>query len=64
MKNKREIEILTNACFLALNHIEGLMSVKQSIKSKMAQTITSKNKAVIMLDHPIKRSNAFDMQIT
>ena len=39
------------------------MSVEQSIKSKMAQAITSENKAVIMLDHPGNRSNEFDMQI-
>ena len=63
MRNKREIEILTNACFSALNHTEGLMSVKQSIKSKTAQAITSENKAVIMLDCPGNRSNAFDLQM-
>ena len=63
MRNKREIEILTNSCFLALNHTEGLMSVEQSLKSKLAQAITSENKAVVMLDRPRNRSNAFDMQI-
>ena len=63
IRNKRESEILTNACFLALNHAEGLMSVKQSIKSKTSQEITSEYKAVIMLDHPGNRSNSFDMQI-
>ena len=61
MRNKREIEILMNACFLTINHTEGLMSVEQSIKSKV--TFTSENKAVIMLDQPRNRSNAFDMQI-
>ena len=49
--------------FLALIHTEGLMSVKQIIASKMAQATTSENKAVIMLDHPRNRSNAFDMLI-
>ena len=34
MRNKREIEILTNPYFSALNHAEGLMSVEQSIKIK------------------------------
>ena len=63
MRKKREIEILTNACFLALNYTEGLMSVEQSIKSKTAQAITSENKVVAMQDHPGNRSNAFDMQI-
>ena len=32
MRNKREIEVLTNACFLVLNHAEEIMSVEQSIK--------------------------------
>ena len=63
MRNKSEIEILTNAYFLALNCTEGLMSVKQSIKSKTLQAIISESKAVIMLDCPGNRSNAFDMQI-
>ena len=62
MWNIREIETLTDACFLALNHTEGLMSVEQSIKSKMGQAITSENKAVIMLDCPGNRSNSFDIQ--
>ena len=57
------IEILTNGCFSALNHAEGLMSVEQSIKPKLSHAITSENKAVIMLDRPRNRSNAFDMQI-
>ena len=39
------------------------MSVGQSIKSKMAQAITSKNKTAQLLNHPRKRSNTFDMQI-
>ena len=39
------------------------MSVEQSIKSKMAQAITSKNNAVVTLDYPRNRSNSFDMQI-
>ena len=34
MRNKREIEILTNACFSALNHAKGSISVEQCIKSK------------------------------
>ena len=63
MRNKGEIEMLTNACFLAINHTEGLMNVEQSIKSKMAQAITSENKAVVILDHPRNRSKAFDIQI-
>ena len=63
MRNNRDIEILTNTCFSELNHAKGLMSVDQSIKSKTSQEITSENKAVIILDHPGKRSNAFDMQI-
>ena len=44
--NKRVIEMLTNVCFSALNHAEGLMSVKQSIKSKTSKVISSENKAV------------------
>ena len=52
MRNKREIEILMSACFLACNHTEELMSKKLSIKSKTAQA-----------DCPGNRSNAFDMQI-
>ena len=39
------------------------MNVDQSIKSKLSQIIYSENKAVIMLDHPGNRSNAFDMLI-
>ena len=39
------------------------MSVKQSIKWKILQAITSENKAVIMLDDPGHRTNAFDIQI-
>ena len=61
MRNKREIEMLTNDCFLAHNHTEGLKSVEQSIKSKMAQAINFENKAVVM-DCPGNRSNAFDMK--
>ena len=53
--------MLTNTCFSALNHAEGLMSVKQSIKSKTSQAMTSENMAVIMLDCPGNRSNAFDI---
>ena len=41
MRNKRDIEILMNACFSALNDAKGLMSVEQSIKSKTSQGITS-----------------------
>ena len=63
MRNKREIEILTNACFSPLKHADGLMSVEHSIKSNSSQAITSENKAVIMLDCPGDRSTAFDMQI-
>ena len=63
MRNKSDIEMLTNACFLALNHAEGLISVEQSIKSKTSQVISSGNKAVIMLDYPVNRSKASDMQI-
>ena len=63
MRNKREIEILKNV-FSALNHVKGLMSVEQSIKSKTSQAITSENKAVIMLDDPGNGSNEFVMQIT
>ena len=62
MRNKREIQILTNACFLVLNHSEWLMSVEQSIKSKMAQVITSENKAVIILNRLGNRSTAFDLE--
>ena len=51
MRNKRDIEMLTNACFSTLNHAEELMSVEQSIKSKTSQAITAENKAVIMLGH-------------
>ena len=63
MRNEREIEILTDACFSALSYEEGLISVEQSIKSKASQVISSENKAVIMLDYPGNRSSAFDMQI-
>ena len=63
MKNKRDIEMLTNACFSALNHAEVLMSVEQSIISKTSQIIFSENKAVIILDCPWNISKAFDMQI-
>ena len=45
----------------ALNNAEGSMSVEQSIKPKTSHAITSKNKAVVMLDHPENRSNAFDL---
>ena len=62
MRNKREIKILTNACYLALNHTEGLISVEKCIKSKTAQAITTENKAAIMLDCSGNRSNSFDMQ--
>ena len=34
MRNKRENDILTNACFSALNHAEVLKSVEESIESK------------------------------
>ena len=61
MRNKREIEIFTNACFSALNHTEVLTSVEQSIKSKTSQAITSENKAIVMLHDPGHRFNA-DMQ--
>ena len=47
---KGTIEMLTNACFSALNHAKKLMSVEQSIKSKTSKVITSENKAVIMLE--------------
>ena len=63
MRNKREIEILTNVWFLALNNAERLMSIEESIKSKTSQANTSENRVVVMLDHPGNRSNAFDMQI-
>ena len=63
MRNKKEIKILTNACFSALNHAERLMSVEESIKSKTSQANTCENKVVVMLDRPGNRSNAFDMQI-
>ena len=53
MRNKREIEILTNACFSAIDHAEGLMSVEQSIKSKSSKVISSQKKAIIMLHHPL-----------
>ena len=49
--------------FLALNHTEGLMSIEQSIKSKLLQANTSENKAVVMLDRARNWSKAFDMQI-
>ena len=62
MWNKRDIEILINASFSALNHAEGLMSVKQSINSKTSQAITAENKAVNMLDHPGSRTKEFDIQ--
>ena len=63
MRNKKKIEILTNACFLALIHMEGLMSVEQNIKLKRAQANTSENKAIVMLDRPTYISDAFDVQI-
>ena len=63
MMNKKKKGKLTNSCFLALNHTEELMSVKQSMKSKIAQVITTENKAVIMLDHLGKISIAFNIQI-
>ena len=50
MRNIRVIEILTNECFSALNHAEGLMSIEQSIKSRTLQAITSEHNEVIMLD--------------
>ena len=56
MRNKRHIEILTNASFSALNLAEELMSVEQNIKSKTSQAVASKNKAVIMPDHPGKKT--------
>ena len=62
MKKKRDTKVLTNACFSALNHTEGLMSAENSIKSKTSQPITSENNAVIMLDHPGNRSHAFDVE--
>ena len=49
--------------FSAFNHTELLKNGEQSIKSKMAQAVKSKNEAVVMLDHPGNRSNAFDMKI-
>ena len=63
MKNKRHIEMLTNAYFAAFNHAEGLVRVEQSIKSKTSKVISSKNKAVTMLDCSGNRSNTFDMHI-
>ena len=39
------------------------MSVEQSIKSITLHAIISENKAVVMLDCPENRSNAFDMHI-
>ena len=53
--------MLTNACFLALNHTDGLVSVEESTNSKSLKVITSENKAVIMLDDYGKRSKEFDM---
>ena len=61
MRNKRDIEMLTNASFLALNHAEGLMGLEQSIKSKTSQVTSSETKAVIILDCPGNRSKAFDI---
>ena len=61
MRNDWEIETLTNA-FSALNHEEGLILVKQSIKSKTPNVIVSENKAVIMLDHSANRSKSFDTE--
>ena len=61
-RTKRDFEIFTNAYFLSLNHVEGLMSVEQSIKSKTSQAIISENNAVIMLNCPGNRSNALNMQ--
>ena len=62
MRNKRDVEMLTNACFSALNHAEGLMSSEQSIKSKTSKINTLENKAVIVLDQPGNRSRAFDIK--
>ena len=62
MRNKRDIEMLKNACFSALNHAESLMEVEQRIKSKTSQVIFPENKAVIMLDCPGNRSKAFNME--
>ena len=39
------------------------MSVEQSIKSKASQASIYENKAVIMLDCPVNRSNAFDVRL-
>ena len=64
LRNKRDIQMLINACFSALYHGDGLMSVEQSIKSKVLKEFTSKNKAVTMLHHPRNRSKAFDMEKT
>ena len=55
--NKRHVEMLTNACFSELNHEEGLMSIKQRIKSKISnqkhqKKFFSENKVVIMLYCP------------
>ena len=55
--------MLTNARFSALDQVEGLTSIEQSIKSKTTQAITSENKAVILLDCTRNKSNAFYMQI-
>ena len=63
MRNKRDIQILTNACFFsAPNHAEGLMSIEQSNKSETSQAITSKNNAVMILVCHGNIFNAFDMQ--
>ena len=34
IRNKRDIEMLTNVCFSILDHAEGSMSVEQSIELK------------------------------
>ena len=53
MRNKREMVILTHACFSALNPEKRLMSVKQSIKSYTSQVISPKNKVVVLETEPM-----------
>ena len=44
IRNKRDIEIMTNACFSALNHAEGLMKVEQRIELKTSQVVSTESR--------------------
>ena len=61
IRNKN-IEMLTNSCFLLIDHAKDLMSIEQKNKSKTSIISAFENKSVIMFDLLGNISKAFDSE--